>query len=280
MELGEKLRQARLEAGLSQRQLCGDRITRNMLSQIENGQAKPSMDTLRYLAAGLGRPVSYFLDEEAVASPNLGSMARARDLFREKRWTEALTVLEEYEAGDPIFEEEYWHLLSLCAYEGAEAAAAGQRRPLAENLLRRSLEAGARSLYGGAGTRALMLQAVLRMENPEALDRSMEELQKSAGPELDRLALVQARQALNKGEAALARALLAPLAETARKRLLYGESYLLERQYPQAAEQYRLAERLLEETGGDPRITYEPLETCFREMEDYKMAYFYAAKQK
>ena len=34
MELGEKLRRARLEAGFSQRALCGDEITRNMLSQI------------------------------------------------------------------------------------------------------------------------------------------------------------------------------------------------------------------------------------------------------
>ena len=34
MSLGEKLRQARMESGLSQRQLCGDEITRNMLSQM------------------------------------------------------------------------------------------------------------------------------------------------------------------------------------------------------------------------------------------------------
>ena len=54
MELGEKLRKARLEAGLSQRQLCGEEITRNMLSLIENGSAKPSMKTLQYLAAGNG----------------------------------------------------------------------------------------------------------------------------------------------------------------------------------------------------------------------------------
>jgi transcriptional regulator with XRE-family HTH domain len=54
MELGQRLRQARLEAGLSQRQLCGDTITRNMLSLIENGSARPSMDTLRCLAARLG----------------------------------------------------------------------------------------------------------------------------------------------------------------------------------------------------------------------------------
>ena len=70
MELGEKLRLARQEAGLSQRVLCGNTITRNMLSQIENGSAKPSMDTLRYLAQRLGKSVSYFLEEDAVTSPN------------------------------------------------------------------------------------------------------------------------------------------------------------------------------------------------------------------
>ena len=62
MSLGERLRQARLEAGLSQRQLCGERITRNMLSQLESGAASPSVATLSYLAARLGKPVGYFLD--------------------------------------------------------------------------------------------------------------------------------------------------------------------------------------------------------------------------
>ena len=54
MELGQRLRQARQAAGLSQRQLCGDTITRNMLSQIENGTARPSMQTLEILAERLG----------------------------------------------------------------------------------------------------------------------------------------------------------------------------------------------------------------------------------
>ena len=57
MEIGQRLKQARLEMGLSQRQLCGDVITRNMLSLIENGAARPSMDTLSYLAGRLGKPL-------------------------------------------------------------------------------------------------------------------------------------------------------------------------------------------------------------------------------
>lgn len=63
MTVGEKLRQARLDAGLSQRELCGECITRNMLSQIENGVANPSMATLQYLAGALKKPVSYFLED-------------------------------------------------------------------------------------------------------------------------------------------------------------------------------------------------------------------------
>ena len=78
MELSQKLKQARLDAGLSQKALCGDRITRNMLSQIENGSARPSMDTLRYLAGQLGKPLSYFLEDDAVTSPNQELMVKAR----------------------------------------------------------------------------------------------------------------------------------------------------------------------------------------------------------
>lgn len=65
MELGEKIRKARQALGLSQRQLCGEEITRNMLSLIENGGAKPSMKTLTILAERLGKPIGYFLEDGA-----------------------------------------------------------------------------------------------------------------------------------------------------------------------------------------------------------------------
>ena len=68
MTMGEKLRQARMEAGLSQRRVCGDRITRNQLSLLEHDRVGPSLETLQYLAGQLGKPVSYFLEETA---PNL-----------------------------------------------------------------------------------------------------------------------------------------------------------------------------------------------------------------
>lgn len=54
MTLGQKLRQTRLSKGLSQSQVAGDCVTRNMLSQIENDQASPSMAHARASGAGAG----------------------------------------------------------------------------------------------------------------------------------------------------------------------------------------------------------------------------------
>ena len=121
MELGEKLRLARLEAGLSQRALCGDEITRNMLSRIENGAARPSMKTLRFLAARLDKPVSYFLEEDTVCSPNQESMAAARRLFDGKDYAGAMQALAQYRAPDEIYDREK-QLLEAVADSGKSAA--------------------------------------------------------------------------------------------------------------------------------------------------------------
>ncbi len=120
MELGEKLRQARLEAGLSQRQLCGQVITRNMLSQIESGKAKPSMSTLQYLAGQLGKSVGFFLDEDFAASANIQTMARARAAYGHREYGQVLQILEAYISPDGLFDPEYHYLTALCDLALAE----------------------------------------------------------------------------------------------------------------------------------------------------------------
>ena len=64
MTLGEKIKRARTERKLTQAQLAGDEITRNMLSAIESDKALPSITTLNYIASTLGLPVSYLLSDE------------------------------------------------------------------------------------------------------------------------------------------------------------------------------------------------------------------------
>ena len=55
-ELGRRIKEARISKKMTQSQVVGNFITRNMLSQIENGNALPSVPTLEYLAEVLDIP--------------------------------------------------------------------------------------------------------------------------------------------------------------------------------------------------------------------------------
>ena len=61
--IGEKIRRLRLHRKMTQSELAGDQITRNMLSCIENGAALPSLPTVWYLAERLGVPAGFLLAE-------------------------------------------------------------------------------------------------------------------------------------------------------------------------------------------------------------------------
>ena len=50
MKIGEKIKSVRASKMMTQAELAGDGITRNMLSKIENGTALPSLTTLLYFA--------------------------------------------------------------------------------------------------------------------------------------------------------------------------------------------------------------------------------------
>jgi transcriptional regulator with XRE-family HTH domain len=54
----------RIERKVTQQELVGDYITRNMLSQIENDVASPSIKTLEFLADRLGVPLSYLMQTD------------------------------------------------------------------------------------------------------------------------------------------------------------------------------------------------------------------------
>ena len=66
--LGERVRSARREAGLSQAQLAGAELTKGFISQIESGLVRPSIRSLQHIAATLGRPLDYFIADEPLAA--------------------------------------------------------------------------------------------------------------------------------------------------------------------------------------------------------------------
>jgi transcriptional regulator with XRE-family HTH domain len=62
--LGRKLKEARLAKKMTQSDVVGNYITRNMLSQIESGAAFPSIRTLEYLSGVLEVPMSELVADE------------------------------------------------------------------------------------------------------------------------------------------------------------------------------------------------------------------------
>ena len=63
-QIGQRIREARHRAGLTQQQLAGERYTKAYVSALETGIARPSMVALRYLSERLGLPAGHFIDED------------------------------------------------------------------------------------------------------------------------------------------------------------------------------------------------------------------------
>lgn len=64
MKIGEKIKALRTSKLMTQSELAGNNITRNMLSRIENGAAIPSLPTLIYIASRLNVPAGYLIADE------------------------------------------------------------------------------------------------------------------------------------------------------------------------------------------------------------------------
>jgi tetratricopeptide (TPR) repeat protein len=64
-QLGQRLREARVAAGLSQGQLGAPYYTRAHVSAIELGKIRPAMKSLEHMASKLGKPASYFMEDAA-----------------------------------------------------------------------------------------------------------------------------------------------------------------------------------------------------------------------
>lgn len=243
MELGQLLKQARLEAGLSQRALCGDKISRNMLSLIENGSARPSMDTLEYLAQRLGRPMSYFLQERTAVD-------EARQAYGQGDYRRAMTLAEQ--AGDS------WEgalLQGLCALALAEQALAQGRLPYAAQLLEDVPETP--YWVPALERQRLILMAMARpgSELPPADDREL----------LIRACQAQPQRALEYLQAAENR-------ENPQWQLLMGQTLLALERYAEAIPYLQTAEERF------PAPSAAALERCYEALEDYRNAYRYACK--
>lgn len=72
----ERVRQARIAAGLSLAQLAGDQVSRTFIYLVEQGRSRPSPAVLGLIARRTGKPISYFLTTASQKSRSTIDLAK------------------------------------------------------------------------------------------------------------------------------------------------------------------------------------------------------------
>lgn len=282
MTLGQKLKKARLDRGLTQAQVVGDRITRNMLSQLENDLASPSVGTLEYLASVLGVQAAWLLADEKEEEA-AGRTERLRACYRGGDWAGCLELAQELQPDD-----EQALLLALAAAQCALHALEAERFAAAQQLARQALSWNEASLYGHAQVRLEMLRVLARCAEQtdgdaeaafSAYRAAYTELQPAVPYHLCMARYQLIQEHLPAAEHEIWSIADLPEASRAEYLILRGRLACKKEQYETAAEYLRQADAL----GPLPKLLERELcqamELASRELQDYKTAYEYAARQ-
>jgi tetratricopeptide (TPR) repeat protein len=94
--LGERVRQLRVAAGMTQTDLAGDRFSKEYVSQIERGKTRPTDETIAWLANRLGVDAGYLANGVSVDERGRleAALTRAEALTEAHRYEEAVAEYE------------------------------------------------------------------------------------------------------------------------------------------------------------------------------------------
>ena len=275
---------------MTQKQLVGGHITRNMLSKIENDSATPSMRTLEYLAKRLEVSPAWLMQgaeySDGTSPDGLDAMRAA---YREGRYRDCLELLEKATTSGTTDEG---YLLR------ARASLAAAREALDIGDWQSAKEyAGAADYYNQEGIYyspetdaemslvlaecALMLDISEFEENIADFERAQSEIAFTG-----RYDAARAEYLLKTGEWELAEKLLDSMSGVsgrleAKTHYLRGLCLLEKGDLKRAEAELLSAEETSAGLSGGvlQRRVFEALEECYMRMEDFKAAHSYAARQ-
>ena len=280
MKIGERIRELRISKLMTQSELAGDQITRNMLSCIENGSANPSLSTVLYIAGRLNVPAGFLL-------------ADAGDEIVYRKMSNLSNIKRAYTAGDlhgcrslcvstcPEPDDEINLLLANCDVGIAAEEFRNGRLRSACRFLDEALEYAEKTIYP---TDAVIAEARVYFHYMERLSHTLysDRLDEEAVPTVHSASpfatYVRAMDALDEGDSVAAGEALSLMAEDSfffahtRIRLMMCEG-----DYKAAGA--LLLQMLSNEVPLNRIELYTvlcELEICCRENDDFKGAYNYA----
>lgn len=185
MTLGEKIKSARKKSGVTQHALAGDKITRNMLSAIENGNATPSFDTLRYLADRLNLPISYLLcDDDNLFLHNKNLIIDKIRLFlRCKEYKSCLDLIKKLDG----YDDEIALILTECYIKYGRALLLNGSHASARECFEKALFYSKNTIYDTSGFEGIlpMYFAICKNVNAPLLEFDCDAFEKNAKSNTD-----------------------------------------------------------------------------------------------
>ena len=120
MNLGEKIKKLRISKKITQKELAGEKITRNMLSQIESGKASPSLETLEHISNGLNIPIAYFFtdDEDSLFYEKRNLINEIYSAYKNKAYQHTISLINRLEKKD----NELYFILTSSHFELGKAS--------------------------------------------------------------------------------------------------------------------------------------------------------------
>ena len=122
MNVGEKIRKLRLEKMMTQSELSGDQVTRNMLSLIEKDKAVPSLQTLNYIASRLNVSPAFLLADEREEKMlvKYSKISDIRLAFKNKSYKICMDMCKRLGRHHEVKDDEIKLIMAECALEIAK----------------------------------------------------------------------------------------------------------------------------------------------------------------
>ena len=268
---------------MTQSDLAGDHITRNMLSSIEHGTALPSLPTAMYIAERLNVPVGYLLSqgEDEFIYRKMANIANIRRAFGAGDFAGCLSLLASFGSET---DDELSLIRAECEYGVGLTAFEGGRLRLAVAAFDRALTAAASTLFDTAWLRARVavcfryLMGLSSTLGSDVLDA--EEIENARALGDVQVEYVMACEGLEQGHTEAADAFIARHPQS-----LYGQrlsALLLMRAGDYPAAQAALERLLSKDDLTLGVLLYEvfgDLEICYRKNDDYKRAYEFSGSR-
>lgn len=161
-ELGKRIKEARLAKKMTQSELVGTFITRNMLSRIESGNACPSVKTLEYLAGRLDLPAGSLISDEVQGEEdpdrNAQQLITVKRLYKDSDYSACIKAAEKLNGSE--FEDEGQAITARCCIALSEKATENGDKAAAVKYAKQALDLADKGIYK---SREISVDATLKL---------------------------------------------------------------------------------------------------------------------